>query len=261
VSIKGNYGSGVDRVDIQSSANSITIKVIYRFGWIFDGKCDLEIKVPEKSGLAVETVSAKITVSNINNSGNIRSVSGNIKIEGNFADLEARSTSGDIKISGKNESMDIKTTSGELQIKGSASDIDISSISGDITFEGKYLHTKVKTVSGDITYNGQEINIGDFHSTSGDIVIECIPLSKSDIYAETISGNIEMIVPSNLSAKLRIESFSGKIRIDGIKYNNDSENEDDNFIEISKSLKIVIGTGDSKIFMQSLSGNLSIKGN
>jgi DUF4097 and DUF4098 domain-containing protein YvlB len=260
VSIKGTYGDGVERVDIISSANSVKIKVIYRFGFIFGGKCDLEINAPEKAGLNINTVSAKISVENFNADASIESISGKIDIKGNFPSLEARSTSGDLKIEGDSGNMEIRNTSGEITINGSGNDVDITSISGRVELDGRYLRIKAKTVSGRITINGDETDYADLHSTSGGINFDFIPKDKADIYAETTSGKIELNVPKNLSARIRLDSFSGRIKIDGIKYSNEDDGEEDDFLDISKSLRMTVGKGDARIYLQSLSGSISLIG-
>jgi DUF4097 and DUF4098 domain-containing protein YvlB len=261
ISIKGNYRNGVDRIDIDSSSNSIRITVVHKFGWIFgDGRCDLDIIAPLKSNLNISTVNAKIDVNGLSGQASVESVNGKMTLSGNLSSLEVRNTNGDIVIDGNNENIEVKTTSGDVEINGSGSDMDVTSISGDVKVEGKFLRVKIKTISGDIESEGKDMDFGDFHSTSGGIFIECIPRDKADIGAETTSGKIEMNVPKELSAKLRLESFSGRIKIDGINYNKESDEDESDAIEISKSIRITIGKGESKIYLQSLSGSIFLNG-
>lgn len=259
VSIKGSYGSGVERIEIQSTSNNIRIKTIYKFGWKIDSKSNLEINAPIKSGLYVNTVSADIIVNDFNENAEIESVSGDINVSGNYSNLVVKSTSGNLKIEGDNDTMEVKTISGDIKLKGSMSDLDITSISGNIVLDGKILHIKSKTVSGNINYKGKEINYANLQSTSGEIYIECIPVEKADIYIETTSGNIEMNTAKNLSAKLKFESHSGNIKINGINFNKEAD-EEDNYIETSKFIRMTIGKGDSKIEIQSLSGDIKLYG-
>lgn len=241
VSVKGTYGSGVSKVEVSGSNDSINIRVRHIPAPFLNGHCDLEIMVPYKASLDINTVSAKITVADAKNEAMVRSVSGDIKIAGDF------------------ETLEVKSTSGDIDIKGSGKELVVSCISGEIEISGDFPDIRAKTVSGDITFEGETMSSGDFNSTSGKISLTCEPVSKALINAETTSGSIELVTKKDLSAKIRFESFSGRVKIMGIDYN-DSDNEDDNVIEVGKLIKMTIGTGEAKIELQSLSGNITLKG-
>lgn len=259
VSIKGYYGSSVERIEIQSTSNTIRIKTIYKFGLKLDSKCYLEINAPINCSLDIDTVSAEIAVNDFNGNAEIKSVSGDIELTGNYSNLDVESTSGNLKIKGDIIDMEAGTISGDIELSGSASELEITSISGNISINGKVLNIKSKSVSGDIRYKGKEINYGNLQSTSGEIYIECIPIEKTDINVETTSGNIEMNTPKNISTKLKLESHSGKIKINGINYNKEAGNDDDS-IETSKYISMTVGSGGSKIHLQSLSGDIKLYG-
>lgn len=241
VSVKGTYGSGVDRVDISGNSNTLNIRVKLRIGPFLNGHCDLEIMVPYKASIDINTVSARITVADAKGEAFVKSVSGEIRISGEFENLEVKSTSGDI------------------EVKGSGKEFTVSCISGEIGVSGDFPDIRAKTVSGDITLEGETITNGDFDSTSGRISLACDPVAKAEVNAETTSGSIELITKKNLSAKIRLESFSGRLRIVGIDYNSEAD-EDDNLIEIGKLIRMTIGTGESKIELQSLSGSITLRG-
>ena len=257
VKIQGSYSGSVEKVDITSSSNTIRIKVVYRLGLFFKGKCDLEIFAPRNGKLDIDSVSAKINISGFKSSASIDSVSGDIVLSGDFTSLDVDSTSGDVELSGNAETLEINTTSGDVDITGSGEEIDFSSISGSLKIIGTYPRIKGDTISGSVDYKGKAIDYCNINTTSGSVNIDCIPNEKADLNIQTTSGTIDITVPSEISARLKFESFSGTIKVIGIDYENSYEED---FMEISKTLKTTIGNGDVKIYLQTLSGSIKLKG-
>ena len=65
VEVNGTIGEKVERVDVTSSANHTTVRVVLPSGnsWNGDSSAHLKIRVPQKSALEVSLVSSDLRVS------------------------------------------------------------------------------------------------------------------------------------------------------------------------------------------------------
>jgi DUF4097 and DUF4098 domain-containing protein YvlB len=161
---------------------------------------DLVIRVPRKSRIEADTVSAPITV----------------------ADLSER--------------VELNSVSGELEVKGSPREVKLSTVSGNIMLrDGKSLeNAQANSVSGTLRTQANLRSGGSFkfETVSGDVELKLPASSGCDFKVSTFSGKISndfgakvektsSYLPSQeLSftvgsggARVSVQSFSGSIRI------------------------------------------------
>ena len=209
--------------------------------FIESGQYGLEIFVPEEYAPKWDVSNGRLTILEktqsslvhiINTPGYYIKVYYPAGIE--FNDVALKSASGDIKLprfdasslkitsasgkvianSGKCDDVSIATTSGDIAFSGSGDNINISSSSGVVQSEAENYcaGVSIETASGDISLSG---NCGSVNmaSTSGTVI------SKTEncdaIYAETSSGDINLINNGTAAALLNITTRSGSIRADG----------------------------------------------
>jgi hypothetical protein len=81
VDVTGTIGEKVERVDVTSSANHTTVRVVLPSGssWNGDSSAHLKIRVPQKSALE-STWSVPICASPGSRESNLRTVSGDIAV-------------------------------------------------------------------------------------------------------------------------------------------------------------------------------------
>ena len=148
---------------------------------------------------------------NYNKKTNIKTTSGDIKIDANLdGKLSINTTSGDVEIA---EVLDgnIKTTSGDIEVR-KIDNMNISTTSGDIDIK-KCNNINIKSVSGDIEVESANLEKnGLIETISGDVKI----LQTNDIYIDykTVSGD-SSIKDNNKHAylELKIETVSGDIEV------------------------------------------------
>lgn len=203
LSVTGSYGPGIDNIEIVEDGDTIRIKTKYkqdRNGIPIDFNAPgmkgmIEIKINDNSSVDVTTVSAGIDIIKMKNDIKAESTSGEIDIKGSLAEINAKNTEGDIEISGNAKKLSVVTVSGMLRLNGDFKDVKAVTVNGKIFFEGN---------------NSENMT---FNTTTGKIEIECFNISGSNIIVESISGRVEFITRKNLSARYKLESFSGKINI------------------------------------------------
>ena len=193
-----------------------------------------------KNVMPGDTISQKITVKN--------NADGNVKAEISTKKLDASSTSGDMEIrrDGDIRSAVLGSTSGNITFTAaSAENVDMKSTSGglNITLSGNVTKLHLDSTSGTILADLASADKAEFDSTSGnmDVTLQ----SFKDLDLDATSGNITLKLPNapgftldldakpgnfsnslameksgskytygNGSARLRIETTSGDIRIE-----------------------------------------------
>jgi DUF4097 and DUF4098 domain-containing protein YvlB len=147
----------------------------------------------------------------------------------------------------------IGTVSGDVFAEGLEGELDLHSVSGDVRLEGGRGATiNLETVSGDVDLldvNAKEVS---GHTISGEIVFKG-PIQDGGSYDfTTTSGDITATLPERPSATLSAATFSGGFSSD-LPVNQDSSRRRRHRYDATW------GSGSAKLYMESLSGDLSIR--
>lgn len=163
---------------------------------------------------------------------NCRTVSGGMRIRGNYKVAELKTVSGNIRIQGAilRQSL-IETVSGAVQVEGGEVAMQIKSTSGDfLVRDSKIEELKINSVSGDIMLTEASITEATdvkLVTTSGDIIVEKMSGPWNSVEAITRSGDVVLdwkgdMTPLNNQgtclksggegAQFRAESVSGDIQ-------------------------------------------------
>ncbi|HHU74384.1 MAG TPA: DUF4097 domain-containing protein [Clostridiales bacterium] len=138
---------------------------------------DIRVNELRAEKINASTTSGNITFHNAEGQRDCSSSSGNIKIYGGKGDTDARSSSGNIKI---------ENCTGKMNVLASSGNIDIIALSG----------------------------YGNFQTTSGNIDLDFLGDSNSlqnDLHMVAASGNINLLLPSNLDFDFEAKSSNGYI--------------------------------------------------
>ncbi len=197
VDVSGTIGDRVERVDVTTSANRTTVRVVLPNGnsWHGDGEANLKIKVPQNSALEVSLVSADLHVSGVDGSQHLKTVSGDVRGEVGGGDLQVDTVSGDVNLTAHNgHSAQIKTVSGEINLSGTSGDLTLNTVSGDtIVTVGDLMRANLESVSGDINVKAGALAAqGQFEATSvsGDLQVHFATQPDADIDVQSFSGDI-----------------------------------------------------------------------
>jgi DUF4097 and DUF4098 domain-containing protein YvlB len=162
---------------------------------------------------------------------NAQTVSGDLDLNGTRGPARVESVSGDVNIADVQGPMRIKSVSGDVQCTDYAGAVEGSSVSGDIDIRGRVRACELHTVSGDISVDldpevgGRESRI---KTISGDVELGLLSASCVCEY-HTASGDLECEAPARIIREGR------------------------------KDRTVVIGDGRSRIFVKTVSGDLTIR--
>lgn len=205
VQIKGTIGEGVEDVKVIESGGDLSIQVkLENSRHNRDAEAHLKIAVPRGAQLRVKSIAADVR---------IQDVSGRVEVE---------VVSGDITLLGKPKEAEIQAVSGDVKIAAGAelSKVRIETVSGDIDFEGALTtdaRARANSVSGDIHWTVPAATNARFEVStfSGDIQNGFgVQAERTDRYVP--SKKLDFTLGKD-GATIRLESFSGTVRIEKIK--------------------------------------------
>ncbi|HEV7491584.1 MAG TPA: DUF4097 family beta strand repeat-containing protein [Rhodanobacteraceae bacterium] len=243
VQISGTLGDGAKNLAVDGGADHLTIKVQPPdkqgwFSWGADSRMSdttLDLKVPRNAEMKIEVVSADVALSGVAGRAlTVNSVSGKLRLDSDAKEVEIDSVSGNIELTGKAERGHLETVSGNVRARGLGGQIKLETVSGDVDAEnGDYREISAGTVSGDINLRGK-------------------PSKDARVDIETMSGDVHLYLPADISAHLRATTFSGSIRSDFGKVKEEERGP-------GSSLDATMGGNDARVTLQTFSGDIEVR--
>jgi len=199
VHVTGEISEAAERLDVRRDGDRVIIEVVYPNDWRgdgnFGGDTDLRISLPRGSSLLVETVSADVTVNDVEGEQDLTSVSGDVITETFAAEARLQSVSGDVLVNGQNAAA--RTSASAV-----SGDVEMNRISGEIS---------VESVSGDVEIIGGTIERAELASVSGDVSLRGELAANARVRADSTSGDVELLLSGNTAADYDLTTFSGGI--------------------------------------------------
>lgn len=158
VEIIADLGRGTEGLDISSGGHHMDVEVELRSGRNIDVEgSDLVLHVPRGVELEVETVSADVTIEDLEGSVSVDSVSGRVKIRGRMREVTVETVSGSIEVESDGlEDGDFESVSGSIRVQGRLDpqgDFSLETVSGSVELwvpRGFAADYDLETFSGDI---------------------------------------------------------------------------------------------------------------
>jgi DUF4097 and DUF4098 domain-containing protein YvlB len=236
-------------------------------GLKYTAEIDYTIEVPSRLEVQISSTSGDVQVTSVENgcvvegsSGDVllKSIGGDAVVEVSSGDVEileagdvrVRMSSGDAVVRDARGSLDLAATSGDVQAVGIAGDAAIELSAGDCVIERCAGSVTIRTASGDATLVDVS---GSVWTTagSGDVAMNISPVGSKEFVVNTASGNVivSFDTPDRYGFALDVSTASGSI-------------EGDMDIRVEKVsrriLRGVVGNGQSKVKIETASGNIVI---
>jgi hypothetical protein len=196
VEVSGSAGDSVERVDVSTSGNQTSIRVVPRplHPWGAGSDAQLVIHVPAGSAVTASLVSADLKVTGVSGGVNLQTVSGTVSGDVG-GDVIVNSISGDVRLAARGaRSIGIRAISGNIRLTGGGGEVDISSVSGGATVE----------LAG--------VTRGRFKSVSGGLSADLALAPDGQIESEAVSGDINLNFAADPDAQFDVQTFSGDIK-------------------------------------------------
>ncbi|HET7228914.1 MAG TPA: DUF4097 family beta strand repeat-containing protein [Longimicrobium sp.] len=274
VQVTGQLGGAGERVEVEDEDGSVVVRVVYPRGRTHNTSgrgTDLEVRVPARSDLEVNVVSADASVAGLDGDVQVHSVSGGIRVANSrsreisvatrsgtvevTADadrVEAASVSGGVTVSGTvRDRVEANSVSGMVRVTAAAGEVEAGSVSGGVEIASMRGRAEVHSVSGDVRVTGRALS-GTFQTVSGEITLVGDLARGSDLELTTHSGSITLQVPASTSAQVDFTTFSGDIeaQFPGARVTRTSRRE----------IHVVIGGGNAaRVTAQTFSGDVRLE--
>ena len=243
VRITGTLGDGVEKLVIEGQGDHLLVRAQYpkQIGaWRGDrtGPTDLQLQVPLRADLDIQSVSADIDVNGVAPD-----------------DLSIDTVSGRVVAAAAPQHADITSVSGDLQVTLNSSDVKVETVSGDAVLSGR-LKGQVhgETVSGRLSIDSTGGNLRRLSTgtVSGDTSIDVGLDDGGEIKSETVSGDIRLRLPRSVSARISAQSFSGDLHAPGAKIQKEEFGPGSSFDQR-------YGNGAGEIHLQTFSGDATLE--
>jgi len=194
--LTGELGDSVDELEVSANRSSLQINVANRNERNVDNT-ELRLMIPKGASLDASSVSADIDVSGLDNEK-----------------LTVSSVSGDVDVSASSNRVSIESVSGDVDFNGYTLRVSAESVSGDIVLSGVSGEVYATTVSGDMELKAGQIESGKFETVSGDVTATAEVSDNGKLGVESMSGDVIILLPATQSGVFKAESFSGRITTD-----------------------------------------------
>ncbi len=246
VRITGSLGDGVKRLRVMGDARLLNIEVEYPQGnWKFwggggnrGGDSIIEVMLPQRASVDVDAVSADVDVQQVaGRKLSVSSVSGSILVSASSpGEASFENVSGDITARLTTSKLRAESVSGDVDLRGGLSgDVGIDSVSGDLRLA-----------------TSKALNRLNVSTVSGDAKLQAALVPDGSIKGETLSGVLDISLPAATSARVRAESFSGRISSPSGRVESEEHGP-------GKSLDTTYGSGRGQIRLESFSGDVRIR--
>jgi DUF4097 and DUF4098 domain-containing protein YvlB len=182
-------------------------------------------------------------------------VSGDLRVTGTRAEVEASTTSGDVVIADGGGRTTVGTVSGDVTVTGLEGDLVVKTTSGDVEVRRASGEVRVGTVSGEVALREVTSRTVTARTTSGDVTYEGgFPRGGRYEFA-THSGDVWLVLPQGVNAEMTMQSFSGSMDTDfpvTLAAGARSATR-------PRTLEFVIGDGGARVRAETFSGDVVLR--
>ena len=237
VKVTGTLGDGVEKFSMDGDRSNLRIEVKYPSRSGRTEPTMLVVQVPTLADLEVETVSADIDVHGSSRELSLESVSGDITANGAPREARIESVSGDVRLTLNSHDVSVDTVSGELVLQGR--------LNGEVSLE---------TVSGNVRLDnlGERLRSLSAGTVSGDMDIKAALADGGECRMESVSGDLLLRLPRDLSAEVSGESFSGDLSAPGARIQREEYGP-------GSSFQTRYGAGKGDVRLETFSGDATLR--
>ena len=233
---KAHIKGTVDRGDLEvrSRMGSVTLNMDES---PHRSRADLDISVPVGTNVILEGFSTSFSIRGVKGEGQVETLSGSVQVSDAVGAVDVESVSGSVEISKVQGNVHAESVSGIVTVAGVDGEVDAESVSGRVSItDAKSRAVRAETVSGSITYAG---------------TIE----SNGNYVFKSHSGRLTLSVPTDASATVSLQTFSGNIDSDFpvTLETGTTQNGHETKFQFS------IGNGRSRIVLETFSGDVRLQ--
>jgi DUF4097 and DUF4098 domain-containing protein YvlB len=208
------------------------------------------IQVPHDTEISAAVASGAQTIRNLRGPVSIKAASGSIRVENIDRDAQLSTASGSVSATDIGTDVRVSSASGSVTVSNAKGDVRANALSGVIRVSQPGGRVEADTASGEVEIRGASHDV-KAHAASGRVYVQGNPSSDCFWELKTVSGDVQLSVPSTASFHLSGEAVSGDIRAD-IPI----------FIEEQgkHAIRAHMGNGGGRVEVHTVSGEIRVSG-
>lgn len=226
------------------------IRVGKNSSWLRNVTIDYQIEVPHDAEIDAGVASGGITVDNVRGPVNSSSASGYVHVYRVERDTQVSAASGSIEVSGIGGVLHISSASGDVVVSDVKGEVKVTAASGSIRINKPGDRVEASSASGtvEVIGAGNDVRV---RAISGAIKVTGDPSANHYWELKTVSGSVDLHVPSNASFLLSAEATSGDIRTTlPVVLEEQSKH----------SLRAHVGSSSGRVEVHTVSGTINVRG-
>ncbi|BBN82971.1 hypothetical protein PA25_29560 [Pseudoalteromonas sp. A25] len=218
----------------------------------------LTIHMPKNSELNFEGVSVDINASQLYGGTYIKTVKGDIRVDDLKGKISLQTINGDIDGSRLSGNIHYETVNGEINDRDSDGKLKLDAVNGDIKSDTNAQDVRLENVNGEVDLRINELADLQLNTVNGEIDVRVKKLmTNANISMETVSGDVRLYLPVDISARFDIDMHAGG------KVKNELSDHEMKKAKWgpSRELEFVLKEGDADIEINTVSGRIELKKN
>jgi DUF4097 and DUF4098 domain-containing protein YvlB len=226
-----------------------TIRIGKDIGRVRNISISYVVEVPHDTEVNTSVVSGSQTIANLRGPVKADSASGSIRVDHIDRQTQLKTLSGSIEAQNIGEDLRASSASGSVTVAQIKGDIRISALSGTTQVSGPGGRVDADTASGNVEVQGATRDV-KAHAASGRVDVQGNPTESSYWDLKTVSGVVQLGVPSNANFHLTAEAVSGQIKTDvPIVIEEQGKH----------SLRARVGNGGGRVEVHTISGEIRVR--
>jgi DUF4097 and DUF4098 domain-containing protein YvlB len=178
-------------------------------------------------------------------------VSGAVRGQDIGKDVKLSSTSGAVTAENCGDDVRATSISGSVTVSNAKGDVSAHSVSGDVEVNKPGGRVDADTSSGSVDVRGSSGDV-KAHATAGRVIVQGDPSGNSYWDLKTVSGPVQIAVPSSATFHLSAAAVTGQIRAE-IPIMIEEQGK--------HSLRAHMGDGGGRVEIHTISGAIEVNGN
>jgi DUF4097 and DUF4098 domain-containing protein YvlB len=208
------------------------------------------IEVPRDTAVNSTSVSGSQSVKNVRGPVQAESVSGTVRAQDVGREVKLSSTSGTVTAENCGDDVRATSVSGSVIVSNAKGDVLAHSVSGNVEVEKPGGRVDANTSSGTVNVRGSDGDV-KAHATAGRLTIEGNPGGNNYWDLKTVSGSVNISVPSSASFHLSAGAVTGQISAQ-VPLMIEEQGK--------HSLRARMGDGGGRVEIHTVSGAIEVQG-
>jgi DUF4097 and DUF4098 domain-containing protein YvlB len=227
-----------------------TIRIGKEMSRIHNVSIAYTIQVPHDTEISTTVASGAQTIRGVRGPVKVQAASGSIRVEKIERDAQLSTASGSISATDIGSEVRVKSATGSVTVTNTRGDVIVDAIAGVIRVSRPGGRIEAGTASGEVEIEGAASDV-KAHAASGRVSVQGNPGADSYWELKTMSGAVQLGVPSSANLHLSAEAVSGEIRTDvPIVVEEQGKH----------SLRAHMGSGGGRVDVHTVSGEIRVTG-